>query len=76
MHKILLPALLLLAACSAGSNIIQGNEAAVTVRSYGGNFGDQGATLARQHCGQYGKVAVPDGGTGPYIAGAFSYLCR
>lgn len=77
MRKLVLIVVALsLVACSAGSSIIQANENAVTVRSYGGNFGDQGSTLAREHCAQYGKIAVPEAASGVYVAGAFSYLCR
>lgn len=66
----------LLSACSAGSSVLEGNENAVTVRSYGGNFGDHGRKLASEHCSKYNKIAVPEGANGVYIAGAFTYLCK
>ena len=67
---------LALAGCSAGSNIVQSSEGAVTVKAYGGNFGDNGAKLAESHCAKYGKVAVPEGSSGIYVAGKFTYLCK
>lgn len=75
-HSMIAASLLALSACSAGSSIIQANENAVTIRSYGGNYSDFGLAKAIEHCGQYGKVAVAESSTGLYVAGAHTYLCK
>ena len=76
MRRIFVLMSVFLVACAGTGAIQQANENAVTVLDRAGNYGDAGASLAATHCAKYGKVAVYEGHTGPWVARRISYLCR
>jgi hypothetical protein len=67
---------LFLVACAGTGEVQQANENAVTVLDRAGNYGDAGASLAATHCAKFGKVAVFEAATGPWVARRLSYLCK
>jgi hypothetical protein len=67
---------LFLVACAGTGEIQQGNENAVSVLDRAGNYGDAGASIAAAYCARFGKVAVFEGETGPWVARRVSYLCK
>ena len=73
-----------LGACSVSSSnggqngyeIIAANPNAISIKTHLGGFGDAGADLANEHCGQYGRVAQYESGTKTGFTWRYTYLCR
>jgi len=65
-----------LAACTSTGTIQQSNSKTVVILDRAGNYGDQGAVVAAEHCAKYEKVAVFYSSTGPVLNRRSTYLCR